>query len=296
MTVFKERYMTPEELSIKSSDGDSLKIKNGFPSKEKKSEINLQDGHPDGLKTKVTIKNHLTGEVVFEGSNKTMIAGSEFMALHMFNLPHDEMITTTYNNVLGLENTVFAEEPENKYCAQLFCVGTSGCNRESGLSYDVVNKWWIDPDDLIPFQYVPYDRDPNALKRSIYFGRKPLTDKKMVAYYFKKFDSDPVLKRQLEDGTPIDTNIYSDMSELSVQTLVVNSMTITIDDLRDYFIKTTGINDGRYNCLQLCLAWYTVINGFSYYQDIRPCTRINFPNRYLSDLGLSWDIVYQIYF
>ena len=56
MTVFKERYMTPEELSIKSSDGDNLKIKNGFPTKEKKSEINLQDGHPDGLKTKVTIK------------------------------------------------------------------------------------------------------------------------------------------------------------------------------------------------------------------------------------------------
>ena len=104
--AFKDIYSLPENVSVSSSDGDS---------------INLANGHPNGFKTKVTIKNHLTGEVVFQGSNKTMIAGSEFMALHMFNLPHDDLITTTYNNALGLDNTVFADEPDNKYCAQLFC-------------------------------------------------------------------------------------------------------------------------------------------------------------------------------
>ena len=268
----------------------------GFKEKTSLDSVNLVEGHPNGLKTKVDIYNHETGELVFHGSNKTMLAGSEFMAMKLFNLPHDKFLTPTYNTAIGLDNTVYAETPENMYCTQLFCVGTSGCNRESGLKYEVVNKWGINPEDLVPFQYVPYNKDLDAVKRTIYMGRKELTDQKMVAYYFKKFDSDPVLRKQLEDGTPIDSNIYADTSELAAQVVVTNSLTITTDDLRDYFIKTTGINDGRFNCLELCMAWYKVINGFSYYQDIRPCTRINFPNKYLSDLGASWDVVYQIYF
>ena len=230
------------------------------------------------------------------GRNKTMLAGSEFMALHMFYLPTEDYITPTYNTEIELEQSVYSTTMDNAYVCQLFCMGTSGCNRESALKYEVVNKWWIKPEDLVPFQYVPETKDLDAIKRTVYYGRKPLSDKRMIAYYFKKFDSDPVLRRQLEDGTPIDNTIYSDTSELVAQTIVTNSLTITKDDGRDYFINTTGINDGRFNCIELCLAWYKVFNGYSYYQDIRPCTRINFPNKYLSDLGASWDIVYQLYF
>lgn len=258
--------------------------------------VNPYKGNKYGLRTKVVITNKETGEVVFTGRNKTMISGSEFMALHAFYLPHEDYITPTYNTALSLDNTVITKTPENTYCTQLFCMGTSGCNRESALKYEVINKDWIAPEDLVPFQYVPYNKDLDATYRTIYFGRKALTDAKMVAYYFKKFDSDPVLIRQLEDGTPIDSNIYSDTTELPAQVIVSNSLTITKTDGRDYFINTTGINDSRFNCIELCLAWYKVINGFSYYQDIRPCTRINFPNKYLSDLGASWAISYMIYF
>jgi hypothetical protein len=255
------------------------------------------ENKPDfGLKTKVIMKNHETGEVVFVGKNKTMLSGSEFMAMKLFYLPHNSFVTPTYNTALGLDNTVYTSTPENTYCTQLFCMGTSGCNRESALRYEVINKSWIAADDLVPFQYVPYTADLDSTNRAIYYGRKDYTDKKMIAYYFKKFDSDPTYKVQLEDGTAIDSNIYSDTSELVAQVMVTNSLTITKDDGRDYFINTTGINDGRFNCIELCLAWYKVINGFSYYQDIRPCTRINFPNKYFADLGASWDIVYQIYF
>lgn len=281
--VFEDHYSLGTDFTLKKKDS---------PDKG----IHLVEGHKNGIKTKVGIFNHQTGECVFVGRNKTMLAGSEFMALNMFNLPTESFITPTYNTALGLENTVYTTAPENNYCCQLFCIGTSGCNKDSALKYEVVNKWWIDPDDLVPFQYVPEIKDLNATQRAVYYGRLPLTTKKMIAYYFKKFDSDPVLRRQLEDGTPIDNNIYSDTSELVAQTVVTNSLTITKDDGRDYFINTTGINDGRFNCLEMCLAWYKVINGFSYYQDIRPATRINFPNKYFSDLGAAWDIVYQLYF
>lgn len=261
-----------------------------------KDKIHLIEGHPMGIKTKVGIFNHDTGECIFVGRNKTMLAGSEFMALNLFYLPTEDYITVTYNTEMELDGSVYRENMENRYVCQLFCMGTSGCNRESALRYEVVNKWWIEPDDLVPFQYVPINKDLTPIERGIYYGRKTYSSKGFIAYYFKKFDSDPVLRRQLEDGTPFDSSIYSDMSELVAQTIVTNSLTITKDDGRDYFINTTGINDARFNTIEMCLAWYKIIDGYSYYQDIRPCTRINFPNKYFSDLGAAWDIVYQFYF
>lgn len=249
-----------------------------------------------GLKTKVLIKNKETGEIIFQGRNKTMIAGSEYMAMKMFYLPHETFITPTYNNALNLDNTVNTSTPENTYMTQLFCIGTSGCNKESALVYEVDNKHWIDPDDMIPFRYVPFEHDLTQAEREVYFGRKTFGDRSFYGYYFKKFDSDPTISKQLEDGTPIDSSIYDNNSELTAQVVVTNTMSVTVDDARDWFIETTGINNGRFNCIELCMSWTKVIGGFTFHQDIRPITRINFPNKLLNDLGASWEIVYQIYF
>jgi len=262
--------------------------------------VSLVEGHPNGLKTEVIIRDHDTGLELFRGSNKTLISGSEFIAMRMFDLHDKSFVTPTYNNRLQLENTINnpnQEEILNNYFVHLFCLGTSGCNRESALKYEVDNKKWIDPADMVPFQYVPEDKDLDADQRQVYFGRKAIKDKKMVAYYFKKFDSDPTERKQLEDGTPIDATIYDDQSELPAQIIVENTLVITKDDCRDYFINTTGINDARFNCISLCLAYKKESeDGNTYYQDIRPATRINFPNKFLNDLGASWDIIYRIYF
>ena len=251
--------------------------------------VSLVEGHPNGLKTEVIIRDHDTGLELFRGSNKTLISGSEFIAMRMFDLHDKSFVTPTYNNRLQLENTINnpnQEEILKDYFVQLFCLGTSGCNRESALKYEVDNKKWIDPADMVPFQYVPEDKDLDADNRQVYFGRKALKDKKMVAYYFKKFDSDPTERKQLEDGTPIDATIYDDQSELPAQIIVENTLVITKDDCRDYFINTTGINDARFNCISLCLAYKKESeDGYTYYQDIRPATRINFPNKFLNDLG-----------
>ena len=147
---------------------------------------------------------------------------------------------------------------------------------------------------MVPFQYRNKLKDLNASQRSIYFGRKQVGD--FWAYYFKKFDSDPVLKKQFENGSPWTASIYEDNSELNAQVEVTNTLTITKDDGRDYFINTSGINDSRFNCIELCLAWTNVVGGYTYYQDIRPATRINFPNKYLNDLNSEFSIEYTIYF
>ena len=260
--------------------------------------VSIQDGHPNGLDTLVTIQDKRTGEIVFKGKNRTMISGSEFMAYHTFRLNGFAFTTPTYNTQIGLDHTVSGTQNSlgANYVTQVFCVGTSGCNRESAIWYPVSNKKWIAPTELVPFRYVPFNNDLTNLQREIYFGRKTISNVQHYAYYFKKFDSNPVYKKQYEDGTPWNAGIFTDNSAANAQMSVTTTMTITKDDCRDYFIETTGINDGRFNCLSLCLSWTDVFNGFTYYQDIRPLTRINFPNKFLNDLTCEWLVTYHIYF
>ena len=260
--------------------------------------MTVEDGNKNGLKTKVTVKDLNTGEVLFRGHNRTMLAGSEFMATRLFRIKNGGFTTPTYNTQIGLDNTVAGTNNDTtaNYYTQIFCMGKNGCNRESAIWYPVSNKKWIDPDNLVPFQYVPLDKDLNNTERQTYFGRKPMKDANYIAYYFKKFDSDPVLKKQFENGSPWTASIYEDNSELNAQVEVTNTLTITKDDGRDYFINTSGINDSRFNCIELCLAWTNVVGGYTYYQDIRPATRINFPNKYLNDLNSELSIEYTIYF
>ena len=73
-------------------------------------------------------------------------------------------------------------------------------------------------------------------------------------------------------------------------------MSVTVDDCRDYFIKTTGINDARINSISLCVGWKRNINGYPVYQDIKPMTRLNFPNESLIDLRKGIHIDYSVYF
>lgn len=282
-------------MRLKINDNFYLKEGEGYDF-ETKEIIPQPKGHRNGFLGEVTVTNPYTGEVIFKGLNKTMIAGAEYMAMQMFDLPHDTFITPTYNNAINLDNTVNANTPETTYRTRLFCIGTSGCNAESALEYEVDSKHWIQPDELVPFQYVPFNKDLTAAQRNLYFGRKTLSNLQRYAYYFKKFDSDPVLTRQLEDGTPVDTTIYDNNSESPVQVFVTNTLTITEEDGRDFFIDTTGLNSGVFNCLSLCMAWTKVIGGYTTYQDIRPCTRINFRNNYFSKQDMRWEITYRIYF
>ena len=154
----------------------------------------LQDGNPKGLKTLVIIQDKKSGEVVFKGANRTILSGSEFLAYHTFRLNNFSFTTPTYNTQLSLEHTVASSGNDlgTNYITQLFCVGTSGCNRQSAIWYPVSNKRWIAPDELVLFQYVPYGNDISPILRDIYFGRKAVGTSQYYAYYFKKFDSNPI--------------------------------------------------------------------------------------------------------
>ena len=248
-------------------------------------------------KTFIQIKDEDTGEVIFEGSNKVILAGSAFTAAKHFNIS-PRAKTPSYNTVLGLDNTV--SEPFNEEGVRreeqvyLFAVGTNGCGLANSQVYDVDYSKWIAPEHLVPFRYQLATNDLNPDLRDKYFGRKTYGDH--IIYYFKAFETKPELKQQYSDGTPIDENVYLSNRIDEIETFVETQLKITKEDCRDYFIATTGINDARINSISLLTAWKKTIGGYDYYQDIRPLTELHFPNEPLIDVTKGLDIIYQIYY
>ena len=238
-----------------------------------------------------------TGVPLFEKKpNKVIIDGSMFTAMKFFNmLPVVNL--KDYNTAIGLENIdpLTPAEQLNTTVA-LFCMGIDGCGPEQSQVYETDYTKWISPENLVPFKFQLADHDLSDADREIYYGRKEIPALNRIAYYFKAFDTTPVMYAQYVDGTPIDENIYISENTTEVEMYVEMKMSITKEDCRDFFIATSGINDAKVNSISLLVAYPKTYNGKTYYQGIRPITRYNFSSEPLSDLTKGIDIVYDLYF
>ena len=248
------------------------------------------------LKGEVIFKNIDTGEPILTLHNKVVIAGSQFVAQKVFDLP--ELVhLPTYNESLELENSAEpGATPINTPKACLFCCGTQGCGSESSQVYPVQYTNRIKPSgDLVPFRYQLIQNDLSDALRAKYFGRKTINGER-IAYYFKAFESDPVMYMRYTDGTIIDATLYDSQNTSDAETFVEFMLRITKDDFRDYFRATSSINDARINSISILTAWYNEISGYKWYQSIIPLTQLNIPNEALIDLTKGIDITYHIYF
>jgi hypothetical protein len=242
--------------------------------------------------TEIIIKDEVTGKVLFKGRNKVIIAGSAFTASKHFDIS-PIVALPNYNTELSLDQSV-SGPAESISKVILFGVGTDGCGAESSQIYDVNYSKWTPASALIPFKYVDLASDILASERELYFGRKTLTDK--IAYYFKTFEADPVMHMQYIDGTPVDANLYTSTNTTDVETFVELKLKVTNTDCRDYFKATTGIASAKINTITLLTAWAKTIDGYTYYQDILPLTKLNIQNEPLYDETKGLDIIYHIYY
>lgn len=254
------------------------------------------DKHQIVTKTDITIKVHGTDTVLFRGSNKVIVPGSYFTACKHFGIA-PQVKLPTYNSALGLDNVqALTNTEELGALVVLFAVGTDGCGPESSQVFDVDYTKWIAPESLVPFRYVYSDNDLSDTAREKYFGRKAIAGTDKIAYYFKAFESTPTMHQQYVDGTPIDSNIYISDNTTDVETFVELNLAITKEDCREFFEATTGIKDAKVNTISLLTAVPKVIDGYIYYQGIRPLTKLNFPNESLIDTTKGIDITYHIYY
>ena len=275
--------------------------------KEDRMILNTIDfGQPKG--TQVIIKDKDSGEILFEGHNKTVIAGSQFIATNLWGI--DPVVTLpNYNTELGIDNVAHSSgDPSPLIC--LFCVGINGCGQENSQVYPVTYTSRIPPGSLVPFRYEKgIDLDDDL--REMYFGRKYISEKDRYAYYYKAIDSKQ-LHLQYVDGTEILSTVYSNPSDTKAIAFVESSLKVTRSDCRDIFSSgdfTPMLGDGtisdpltlgdaRINSLSLLSAWYKTDrkSGYKYYMSPQPVTEIHFSNQWLTDSSLALDIIYDVYY
>ena len=263
-------------------------------------------GGPKG--TQVIIKNADTGEVLYDGHNKTVIAGSQFMATKLWGI--DPVVSLpNYNDELGIENVVQAVT-DNPPIICLFCVGINGCGQENSQVYPVNYTNRIPASSLVPFRYEKTVDLPEEL-RDTYFGRKYIEEYDRYAYYFKAIESKQ-LHLQYVDGTEILSTVYANTSDTKAITFMETSLKITKSDCRDIFSsgqftplmgdgtisKPLTLGDARINSLSLINAWYKTekSTGYKYYMSPQPVTEIHFSNQWLTDSSLALEIIYRVYY
>lgn len=243
-------------------------------------------------KTDIFINDEITGKTLQRVHNKVIAAGSAFTACKHFDIA-PAIKLPNYNDTLSLDQSV-STDPETASKVILFAVGTDGCGAESSQIYDVDPSKWTPAAALVPFKYQDIAADITAAERALYFGRKATVDK--IAYYFKKFEADPVMHQQYIDGTPIDANLYNSSNTTDIETYVELRLKVTNTDCRDFFKATTGIATAKINTIMLLTAWAKQINEYTYYQDIQPLTKLNIQNESLFDETKGLDIIYHIYY
>ena len=261
--------------------------------------------------TQIIIKDDL-GNILWEGHNKTVIAGSQFIATTLWDI--DPIVTLpNYNSELGIDNIPRSSgDPKPTIC--LFCIGISGCGSQNSQVYPVTYTNRIPPTSLIPFRYEKGTDLPEE-SRSTYYGRLyiegPTSDLDRYAYYYKAIESKQ-LHMEYVDGTEITSTVYSNPSTTKAITYMEAALTISKSDCRDIFSSgdfTPTLADGsisppltladaRVNTLSLLSAWYKtrVSDGIKEYMDVQPVTQINFSNVSLVDSSVAINILYRTYY
>ena len=259
--------------------------------------------------TKITLIDHESGKTLGEFENKIVITGSILNAQNVWGIEAPVKFPS-YNSEMNLDNTKSYQERLNVPKVCLFCVDDSGCGTTpkdvyTGTYISRIKPAPKDPssvsefksDMIMPFRFVSPNEDLNKDLRKYYFGRKTFSKLNKIGYYFKKFDTDPMMHIRYADGTQITENVYTYNSNQAAEVFVQVRLRITRLDFRDYFEQVLGWDKARISSVSLAYAWYDeTIDNYRWYQDIFPYSKLNFPYEHLVDATKGIDIVYNVYY
>lgn len=259
-------------------------------------------------KTRITISNPITKEVYGTYENKVVISGAMYTACRLFNIAEPNIITN-YDTALDLENKVApgTQPPSGaEELVSLFCVGDSGCG---SVESDVKVANFIDRispsttggvyDDIIPFRYiVGENNDLSAADREFYFGRKKIGSGSTatIMYFFKRFETTPQIFLKYADGTEITNQLYDLQTNQDADCYVEMELLINSLDLKDYFDLVKGWDRARFSTISLCSGWTKKYGNYTYYQNILPYTKLNFPFIRLVETEQAVQFNYAIFY
>jgi hypothetical protein len=268
------------------------------------------------------------GTELFRTENMTLIAGSIFSLEKLANLRLNSdlkvsLLSDYFNDnnlgapVDGEGNPVWTEL-ETDILSQdnalyLFGVGIGGAG-ESIADVSDVKYVQRNISEMIPFTIVGDDSELQASDHDKYFCRiNPINSNEGIKYYLKKFDSAEIKCKWRDSdeeasGSDVGSDYYTSESTTPIETFLELKLTISKQDVRDYFtgdIEKTRINTiGLYTATPKKLyrpinVQYDASNGGTIqrtieYDQVRCFSAFNFDNEMLS-LPKDITFLYRIF-
>lgn len=242
------------------------------------------------------------GEVVFSRENMVPLGGVQYVMERLFEVlgPIGVGYLNSANAMgYGSQQDTKAGSGQvyptgHKVC--LFGVGIGGAANNSTSAYDVrYNETNLA--NPVPFKFTDLLSGTDIGK---YYGKKQMSAGGMTknAYYLKAFDSDPTIKHlwkdgvDYEDGSEVDSNVFSSTRTDGIQTFTEILMTITKDDLKEWFDANGNIEEMRINELALFSGYYNETDMD--YEKIMMFSKLNIPTEPLS-VSKDLNIIYRVF-
>jgi hypothetical protein len=228
-------------------------------------------------------------------------------------LPDSSAPTETYLTPQGEVATLY------RYgnLVQLFGVGITGTAendvsvypvdyREKSIKLSKVNTDGLTvTGTMLPFRFTAETLSNE--ERQKYFGKK-VNEDGVTAYYYKKFESDPVIKHIWKTGEDVEEETMVDPADVwdnaaglnSIESFTEIILKISKYDIKEWFINLEQEDRTRINTIALLTGEYVddsesgTQQPYGDYRDVRLFSKLCIPVEYLS-LSKDLHIIYRIY-
>lgn len=291
-------------------------------------QIHLYEGERSIRGTRVIVRDLDTKEVLDEGTNSILYAGSLNAAYKDFCVYDDKYPVSHYSGSTQWLSTndiaippsydvaLFGDPVTEDFSSEgvpcFFAIGIDGVelSTQSSQRRKVDYAGWMDPDNMIAFRVVSTGNKLGSAKANQY-GRT-LEKGGNTYYYFKKFEQQPILYTQwdisgdnvnsaLKYGvsSPLSAKQYYDdilggNTNESIEAVVQMRAKVTPEEVREWF-NVTGKTQPNVSSIMICTAIpvYSESGSIVSYKNIQPKSKRHITRELLLDDEKGLEIIYQ---
>jgi hypothetical protein len=267
-----------------------------------------------------------------KSTNMVVLPGAQRVLENTFGVSGNQITIPTLYEMDGIGSMPDSGTPTESYLTpdgahgivyrygnfcQLFAVGITGTAEndisvypvsynEKDITLSKVNSDGLTvTGTLIPFRFTA--ETLSELDRKKYFGKK-VNDAGITSYYYKKFETTPVIKHiwktgeDVEEETMVDPgDVWSNEAGLnSIETFTEIILKINKQDIKEWFINLEQEDRTRINTIALLTGEYVddtesgTPQPYGDYRDVRLFSKLCIPIEYLT-LAKELNILYRVY-
>lgn len=273
-------------------------------------------------------KTRINGNT-FNESNMVPIGGVQYMMEDLFGVQCDQFSIPTMYASHGIgapdsaspNETYLTPDGERKilkrygHMVNLFSVGVTGTAENDVTVYPVdyrdkdLNLTKVTDDGqtlkgkMIPFRYTAADL--SSTERKQYFG-KYVDDEGFTSYYYKRFETDPVIRHVWKTGEDVEEEtlvsadeVWNNMSGLNaVESYTEIILKVSKKDVKEWYLSLEQEDRTRINTIALLTGRFVIdeetTGVYGDYQDVRLFSKLVIPVEYLT-LSKDLNIIYRVY-